>query len=411
MGFIGSAASALGTVLSKDKGSGFQAKQAPALNPVEEAQFREAMQQVAAARGASLGALDMSGDKLAQQQAFVNALNAQGGLGNQASVFSQQQALANQLQGVANGTGPNPALDQLNQTTAQNIQNQAALMGSQRGTGANPALLARQIANMGANTQQQAVQQAATLAASQQLGAMGALGQQQANMGNLATTQVGQQAQGLQNLNSFAQNQAVLRQQQQQLEQGQQVNLSNAINQQNTNNTAMQSNMNAANAHIAAQNAATQGNIMTNLLGGMFKGAGGVLGKMGSNTAGGNTAGPGEGGLGASTSAGASAGGGGGSSGGGGGGGFAAGGMIGDDHRKSFIYKHFSKGGMSMKSDKMVPGQAPVPGDSLKNDIVDAKLSPGEIVIPRSIALAGKMAPELAAKFVAAVLAEHGKLG
>lgn len=32
-----------------------------------------------------------------------------------------------------------------------------------------------------------------------------------------------------------------------------------------------------------------------------------------------------------------------------------------------------------------VPGRANVPGDSLKNDTVDAKLSPGEIVIPRSL--------------------------
>lgn len=33
-----------------------------------------------------------------------------------------------------------------------------------------------------------------------------------------------------------------------------------------------------------------------------------------------------------------------------------------------------------------VPGTAPVPGDSPANDIVDAKLSPGEVVIPRSVA-------------------------
>lgn len=33
-----------------------------------------------------------------------------------------------------------------------------------------------------------------------------------------------------------------------------------------------------------------------------------------------------------------------------------------------------------------VPGQAPFPGDNLKNDIVPAMVSPGEIVVPRSIA-------------------------
>lgn len=34
----------------------------------------------------------------------------------------------------------------------------------------------------------------------------------------------------------------------------------------------------------------------------------------------------------------------------------------------------------------VVPGKAPVPGDSSKNDIVPARLSPGELVVPRSIA-------------------------
>lgn len=40
--------------------------------------------------------------------------------------------------------------------------------------------------------------------------------------------------------------------------------------------------------------------------------------------------------------------------------------------------------GMAMVRGGGVPGRAPVKGDSPKNDIVDAKLSPGEIVIPRS---------------------------
>lgn len=53
-----------------------------------------------------------------------------------------------------------------------------------------------------------------------------------------------------------------------------------------------------------------------------------------------------------------------------------------------------------------VPGKAPVKGDSPKNDIVDAKLSPGEIVIPRHITMHPN-APELAAKFVELELARH----
>jgi hypothetical protein len=49
-----------------------------------------------------------------------------------------------------------------------------------------------------------------------------------------------------------------------------------------------------------------------------------------------------------------------------------------------------------------VPGAAPVAGDSPKNDIVPAELSPGEIVIPRSVAQA-EDAPERAAAFVRAI--------
>lgn len=56
-----------------------------------------------------------------------------------------------------------------------------------------------------------------------------------------------------------------------------------------------------------------------------------------------------------------------------------------------------------------VPGKASVAGDSPKNDTVPARLSPGEIVIPRSIAQHPN-APDMAAKFVAAVMAKSGRL-
>lgn len=58
-------------------------------------------------------------------------------------------------------------------------------------------------------------------------------------------------------------------------------------------------------------------------------------------------------------------------------------------------------------SDGTVPGQARVAGDSLQNDTVDAKLSPGEIVIPRSIAQSPN-APEEAASFVAHLIRRGG---
>ena len=61
-----------------------------------------------------------------------------------------------------------------------------------------------------------------------------------------------------------------------------------------------------------------------------------------------------------------------------------------------------SKDGDTVKNYKdgaAVPGKAKVPGNSLKNDTVNAKLSPGEIVLPRTVAQAPN-APQKAAQFV-----------
>lgn len=99
-----------------------------------------------------------------QQQNFANALLTP-------QLVQNQSALTSQLQAASNGQGPNPALDQLNQTTGQNVANQSALMAGQRGAGANAGLIARQAAQQGAATQQQAVGQGATLSAQQQIAA------------------------------------------------------------------------------------------------------------------------------------------------------------------------------------------------------------------------------------------------
>lgn len=127
---------------------------------------------------------------LQQQQGLLQALQGQNGLTNQNQVYGQ-------LQGVANGTGPNPAQAMLNQSTGQNVANQAALMASSRGASQNAGLIARQAAMQGANTQQQAAGQAATMQAQQSLNAIGAAGQ-------MATTQAGQQI-GQTNANAQAQ--------------------------------------------------------------------------------------------------------------------------------------------------------------------------------------------------------------
>lgn len=141
-----------------------------------------------------------SQNAMAQQQQFLSALGAGGLNQNQANVFNQQQALSRQLQGQAQGRGPNPAQSMLAQNTGQNIQQQAALMGSARGAQSNPGLVTRQAGQVGGNIQQQAVGQAATMRAQQQLSAQQQLAAQQGQMANLATAGVGQQQTGLSQL-------------------------------------------------------------------------------------------------------------------------------------------------------------------------------------------------------------------
>lgn len=151
-----------------------------------------------------LGSAAGSQGQLNQQLGGAGGVQAQtGALQGLQNVLGQQQGLANQYQGLANGTGPNPAQAALNQSTGQNIAAQAALMAGQRGAGANVGLMARQAAQQGAATQQQAVGQSATLQAQQQIAGMQALaGQQQAmgatnqNMAGIGAGLVGQQQGG-----------------------------------------------------------------------------------------------------------------------------------------------------------------------------------------------------------------------
>lgn len=310
---------------------------------------------------ATNAAYDQSQNGINQQQAFVNALQAQNGIGNQGSVFNQQQALANQLQGVANGTGPNPALQQLQNTTGQNMANQAAMMAGQRGAQANVGLMARQNAMQGGNLQQQAAGQGAALGAQQQLAGMNALQAQQGQMAGLANTQVGQQANALTGYN--------------QATQGQQSNLLGALGQYNNANVAMQSNLNTTNAGIQ-QGVMGQEN---SLMGGLASGGGSAAMLMAAK-----------------------------------GGEVSEKEMIGP---RSKVGQHLkmAKGGMLPLSGdayaakgKVIPGKAEVKGDSLKNDKVPAVLSPGEVVLPRSVMNAADPAGE-AAKFVAAIQARKGK--
>lgn len=175
-------------------------------------------------------------DALGQQANLTNTLAPQA-----TSAVQNQNALAQQLYGMTQGEGPNPAKAELAQATQQNVANQNALMAGQRGASGNVGLMARQAAQQGANTQQQAVGQAATLQAQQQIAA-------QQNLANLAGNQIGQSAGAVQGLNTAQQNE--------------QNTLQNANTATNNANVGMQSNINNANAQTAAGNQGVFGKVL-----------------------------------------------------------------------------------------------------------------------------------------------------
>lgn len=382
---------------------------------------------------------DQSQNALAQQNQLIQALQAQQGIQNQSNVF-------NQLQGVANGTGPNPAQAQLNQATGANVANQAALMAGQRGAGANVGLLARQAAMQGANTQQQAVGQGATLQANQSLNALGQLG-------GIAGQQVAQQQQAVTGANQFAQ--------------GEQQNLLGAQGSYNNAQVSNTASANNANENLAAVNA----NNTAKGVGGLFNasGATSVLGGItGGKAHGGMIENPKVAQVAASKRfSGAlaphiehlariyhpqmfadggdvmvapaiqqadpipqQA-----SDGGGGGGGLGSlvslaallsnGGQVNDLHRggqskqvgamvspgEGYLapekVKEVAKGANPVKEAEKIPGKAKVKGDSQKNDIVPAKLEEGGIVIPRSV-MDSEDPVAASKKFVMAAMKKHG---
>jgi hypothetical protein len=286
-------------------------------------------------------AFDNTQSALQQQQAFTQALQGQNGIQNQSDVY-------NMLAMQAAGQGPNPAAAALQQATGQNVAAQNALMAGQRGASANPALMARQAAMQGANLQQQAAGQGALMQAQQQAQAM-------QGMGNIAGQQVGNLAGAQQMYGNTALNQ--------------QQNLLNSIANANSANVQNTANFNTANQN----NAQTHNKI----LGGFTQAAGAIPGLFKSDggeiPSGGNT-----GATGVNR--------------------YNQGGQVESSGPQSAIGKAM----MGMQEGGVVPGKAEVSGDSLKNDTVPAILSPGEIVIPRSIAQ-GPDAAKKAAEFVAAI--------
>jgi hypothetical protein len=209
----------------------------------------------------------------------------------------------------------------------------------------------------GANIQQDAAGQAATMQAQQQLAA-------QQQMAQIAQNQVGNQIQSTGGLNQYSQ--------------GAHQNIMQALGAQNNAHVTETKNFNDANAERAKQQ------------GGALAGLGGALEAALPLAAGiftGGAATP----LvsaamasvdGAMRNA-------------------AHGGEILPNGPRSKTAAH------CMKAGGTVPGKAKVAGDSLKNDVVSAKLSPGEVVIPRSVMNSADPAAA-AAKFVAAIMARKG---
>lgn len=246
--------------------------------------------------------------------------------------ISQQQNLAQQLLNQSQGQGPNPAQAMLNQNTGANVANQAALMASQRGASANPALVARNAAMQGANIQQNAIGQAAGLNAQQQLAAQNQLSGLYGN--------IGQEALGAQNANTQLLGTA--------------GSLQNAQNAGNVANYGMQQGINSgvAGANANAVNKTTGG-----LMGGI--GAGLTMLPMGgaaAPAAGGGFSGAVAGGAGDAGIASAAP-----------------------------LMIAYKGGEADLKDGGDVPGKAKYPGNDERNDVVPALLSKGEVVLPNSV--------------------------
>jgi hypothetical protein len=277
----------------------------------------------------------------------------------------QQQAYANSLQTQANGTGPSVAGTMLNQANQQNAANMNAQAAGSRGM--NAGLAMRNAANANAQADQNTAAHA--------------------SVARMQEQQSGQQMLGHQ-LNTM---------------QGQDLNARMA-----TAQGQMQAN--GINAGIAQGNTATNNQIMGGVMSGISSGAaaaamahGGVVPKQnfpqylasGGFAAMGTTPGQvnpyaGMGGMGGAIGKMM------GSSGGGDDAPSAPTMPTSDDWSQAMQNKSGVQSGQdwslavqnmpdAMKSGGQVPGDAKVKGDSYSNDIVPTMLSPGEVVIPRSV--------------------------
>jgi hypothetical protein len=339
----------------------------------------------------------------AQTQAFIQQYNALANENvNQQGTAAQQAALA-QLGQVANAGAAGTPVEQAQiaqalQQSNQNLQGQrGAIDQAAQARGVAPGLLQAALAQQNAGQDAQNANQAALQAQSQAYQtALNAMTEQAG---------VGQALQGQQNTqaNTIAQTQNAM-QQFNAANQQQAANVNAGYKQAaNAYNTGMANQTGQANTGLANQRtqynaqvpqtvyndamqkaqaeAGQYGNIANTATGQGQQNAGIMAGLLGASSQ------LGAGLLGSAGQAGAS----------GASGGFGAGPGAGVNTSQyapasmmlaasgGGMVPGYACGGMQMKQGGQVPGHAQVPGDSPSNDTVHAKLSPGEVVIPRSM--------------------------
>lgn len=294
-------------------------------------------------------------------QSMTNAFNYVGDLSkNYATAMTAQNGFQAYAPGIQQQNLAGPIAQQYGQLVGQqnNQNNLAGMIGNRAmGYGPNPAQTQFQ-----ANNNQIAAQQAGAIASqkglnpalqarliSQQGGQ-----QQQAGAGQAATLQAQQQIAAQQQLASLEGQQAQQALQAQQIFQNAQASQNTAVNQGSLGAQG-----------INAQTAQANADAVNKTQGGLFGGLSAIAAL------------------------------------------FAKGGEVQPvngpvSHAGKHLKGSYKKGGL-------VPGQAKVAGDNYKNDTVNAKLSPKEIVLPRSVTLS-KNAPQEAAKFVAAVLKKNKRM-
>ena len=312
-------------------------------------------------------------------------------------LYGQQQGLAGQLQQQAAGEGPNPAQIQYQQNVNQNIANTQGLISSQRGL--NPALAARMGANAGALANQQAASESALQQQRQQVAAQQSLGglYGQMQQGNLNQ----QQLYGAQNIAAMQTNAAIAKANQDAasgIVGGLMGGGGSAATMAKHKGGMIDHYADGGVIDVAAgapeDQAAPQGSNNVSRAGMFLQGMGSGIGAGATSADAALTQGFGPvGGTGRTHGALSY--------------GFST------PYRAARAASGGPSGGMAhggpvdFRSGGHVPGQAAVSGDSIKNDTVPAMVSPGEIVIPRSVVNANN-APDKAKAFVAAILAKKG---